>query len=171
VLATAYLIKYSQKVRETLPSQAWGMPVSAAGRGGPPGVAAGRGIYAQGLAGVPTAGRGGPPGVAAGRGIYAQGLAGVPTAGRGGPPGVAVGGGMYAQGVAAVSAVASGVAAGAAGVNLATLQHGAGRGRAGKRKRASKADTDARVLAKPRWAKKHNTEQGVVVISDDEDGK
>ena len=120
---------------------------------------------------VSAAGRGGAPSVAVGRGMYAPGLAGVPTAGRGGPPGVAVSGGMYAQGVAAVSAAAGGVAVGAAGGNSATLQHGADGSRGGKRKRASKADTDAKVLAKPRWAKKHNAKQGVIVISDNEDGK
>ena len=143
MLAAAYLIKYSREVEKTLPSQGRGMPVSAAGRGGPLSVAAGRGM--SGL------------GVAAGRGMYAQGVA----AGRG----------MYAQGVAAVSAATGGVAAGAAGGNLATLQHGVDGSSGSKRRRASKAATDARVRSKPRWAKKRNAEQGVIVISDDEDGK
>ena len=108
------------------------MPVSAAGRGAQPSVAAGRGMYA--------------PSVAAGRGMYAQ--ADTPAFAAGG-----------------------GVAVGAAGGNSATLQHGVDGSRGSKRKRASKAATDARVLSKARWAKKHNAEQGVIVISDDEDGK
>ena len=154
MLAAAYLIKYSREVEKTLPSQGRGMPVSAAGRGGPLSVAAGRGMSGLGVA----AGRGmSGLGVAAGRGMYAQGVA----AGRG----------MYAQGVAAVSAATGGVAAGAAGGNLATLQHGVDGSSGSKRRRASKAATDARVRSKPRWAKKRNAEQGVIVISDDEDGK
>jgi hypothetical protein len=78
---------------------------------------------------------------------------------------------MYAQGVAAVFAAGGGVAAGAASGNLATLHQGVDGSSGSKRRRASKAATDARVLAKPRWAKKHNAQQGVIVISDDDDGK
>jgi hypothetical protein len=77
---------------------------------------------------------------------------------------------MYAPGSAAVFTAGRGAAVVATGGDTRTLQSGGDGSSGSKRRRASKAATDARVLAKPRWAKKRNAEQGVIVISDDEEG-